>query len=225
MIGAEGLEVVDERSWILRHDASAFRRTRAARLHVPLKAARTPTEDTGHRGSGAGNGRRAWTLVPLTFSVPIFTVPPSSEARSRMEIKPTPAVVSGLGHLQKPTCLLAQSRDQTQLVEGRRAQVVDQPANLGDRLGDLRPCLARQALGGGGIPPQQVPDGVVAQCNGGKRWADAVVEVASQTATLLLEGGHEPLSRTLQAPAQTDGVQCDSQLWQGRLEHTAVVGR
>ena len=56
-------------------------------------------------------------------------------------------------------CLLAQRPDQPELIECRRTQAVDEPADIGDRGLDARRCPVEQVVDGCGIAGDQ-RDGV-----------------------------------------------------------------
>ena len=136
-----------------------------------------------------------------------------------VDVDPQAAVgAAALGQpLQRP--------DQPELVERRRAQAVDQAADVGDRGPQLAAQLARQRVGrrrvaaGSGCAAAPVCTVSPASCG-----AEAVVQVAAQPAALLLAGGDQPLAGALQVGGQPHGGDGDAGLAGQVVEQPAVGG-
>lgn len=97
--------------------------------------------------------------------------------------------------------------EQAELVEDRRAEVVDEPADVRDATLHLADQPVEDLLGSRGILPDEAADDVELERHPGKRRPQAVVKVAPYPATLLLACQHEALDRLGQARRPADG-QC-----------------
>jgi hypothetical protein len=102
--------------------------------------------------------------------------------------------------------MLLERSDQSQLIELRRAQVVDEPAEVGDSVLDLGLQLVQHHAGRSRVPPNQQLGRTQLQDKAGHDSTEPVVEVPPQSAALLLPGGDQPFTRTLQVDGQPDGV-------------------
>jgi hypothetical protein len=94
--------------------------------------------------------------------------------------------------------LLPEGPDQTQLVEGRRPEAVDQPTHVVHGGGRLALELAEQGAGGRWIVLQPGGDQVQAEGDPGKRGADPVVQVPAQATAFLLARLDQPGPRRAQ---------------------------
>ena len=100
--------------------------------------------------------------------------------------------------------MLAQRRDQAELVEGRRAQVVDGAADGGHGAAHLvaEPAGERGEVG---VARQLPGQPLELQRHAGELGTDAVVQVVPQPAALLLPAGDDPLAAGLQVGGQGRG--------------------
>ena len=69
----------------------------------------------------------------------------------------------------------AEGSDQPELVEGGRAQVVDQATNIGDGGADDGLLLVKQCFGSSWIPHEQRADGSRPEVEGGQNRAETVM--------------------------------------------------
>ena len=91
-----------------------------------------------------------------------------------------------------------QRADQAELVQRRRPQPVDQPADVGDRRAQLAAQLAGQRLGRRRVAGDQAAQHAGLHGQPGQLRAEPVVQVAAQPPPLLLAGGDQPLAGALQ---------------------------
>ena len=105
-----------------------------------------------------------------------------------------------------PRGMLAQRTHQAELVEGRRAQLVDQAPDVGDRVLHLGAQIDEQLFGVLGIVGDGAAGSVQTQDGGGQRRAEPVVQVATDPTAFLLAGRDQSLPRVLEVGGQTDGV-------------------
>lgn len=119
---------------------------------------------------------------------------------------------------------LAQCADEAQLVQGWRAQVVDQPAHIVDgRRGtgaQLPQHLGRTVR----VGVHEVAGGLGLEAQPGEQRAQPVVQVAAQPAALFLASGDDALPRLLQLRRQGGRVQGHRQRRREQLQHAAVGG-
>ena len=118
----------------------------------------------------------------------------SCDGASSETVRPRAAVA-----VEKRSTALADRADEPELVERRRAQLVDEPADVAD--GVLRGVAqpGQHRLDGARVAPQHVRGGVELHDHAGERRPKPVVQVAPQPAALLLARRHELLARALQA--------------------------
>jgi hypothetical protein len=83
--------------------------------------------------------------------------------------------VTASSSVEEQCGLLAQRADQPQVVQRRRPQAVDEPADLRDRTSLLRLHVGEQRLGGGGVGPHETAGDVDLQRQAGERRTEAVV--------------------------------------------------
>lgn len=123
-----------------------------------------------------------------------------------------------------PHRLRAQRVQQTELVERRRAQPLDEPSDvvqsrlhLVARRGQQRCRRVRSSV-------QEVAGGLDPKRDAGQRRSEAVVEVTPQPAPFILAGGDQLLARPLQVEGEPLGVHCHAGLGGQRLEQLTVAG-
>ena len=95
---------------------------------------------------------------------------------------------------------------ETELVERRWAQPVDQPADVSDHRLHLRGRRDQQRIGSPEIRRRQIPNGLERERQPGERRAEAVVEVAADPPPLLLAQLDDALPRRLQLVRELDRV-------------------
>ena len=104
-------------------------------------------------------GARAtlWVLVVVAAVAVVLVVPVLRPAVRAAAARPARPGVSAVGgHCREPEVEAVRRSRQTQLVEGRRPQVVHKPAHVGQHRGDVVRGLLQQAVRGLGRHPGQV---------------------------------------------------------------------
>ena len=90
--------------------------------------------------------------------------------------------------------MVAQRRDQPQLIQRRRAQLIDQAADVGQGFLGLAFVALQQLVCRIGVAVQQVARCVDLHGERGQLWPQPVVQVAAQPAALLFARSDQPHS-------------------------------
>ena len=106
----------------------------------------------------------------------------------------------------------AERGSEAQLVERRRAQTVDQAANVSDHRLHLRGRRDQQRIGSPEIRRRQIANGLERERQPGERRAEAVVEIAPDPPPFLLAQLDDALPRRLQLVRELDRVDSRSDL-------------
>ena len=111
-----------------------------------------------------------------------------------------------------PFGLLPDRRLQPEVVEGGRAQVVDETAYVVERVGDLGPRQPDQLPRARGVGLHRVAGGVEPQRHPAEDRPEPVVEVAADPAPVVLAAEHQPLPALLHLRRQQSGADRDRRL-------------
>ena len=139
-----------------------------------------------------------------------------AEALSLGCLEDTPSLIPG-----RP---LAERADQSQLVERRRAQPVDQASDIRYCGPQLGPQLGGLLLGGRRITLNGHAQGPSLNGQGGELGAEAVMEITAQAPPLLFAGGDEPLARALEIGGEPHRMGGDADLARQVFQETPVSG-
>jgi hypothetical protein len=105
----------------------------------------------------------------------------------------------------EPLGLLAHGRQQPDIVQRRRAKVVDEATDVGQRRRDVVPGLAQHLVGSHRVGGGEVAGGVDTQDDRAEDWSEPVVQVPAEPSALLLPGAHQLLAAVLQLGRQMAG--------------------
>lgn len=94
--------------------------------------------------------------------------------------------------------IIADHDDQAQISEGRRAQFIDQAANIRDGVLHMRCQRLQQGIGGRGIMRQIFPGGRQGEREVGQHRSQPIVQIPPQASPLLLTCDHYALAGTTQ---------------------------
>src|SRR5260370_36844952 len=99
--------------------------------------------------------------------------------------------------------------NETQIVKSRRAKIIDQAANIGDRRLRLTNELLQQSHGLRRFRWNDIMRRFGFHDDGGERWSQAIVQIAAQAPALLFSGRDQMLARALHIPCQAlqDGAE------------------
>ncbi len=97
---------------------------------------------------------------------------------------------------------LLQRAGQAELVQVGRAQVVDQPPDVGDRGGEVGAQAEQELAAAFGVGAVQVVCCVGLEGHRGERGTQAVVQVSAQPPAFFLTGGHDVLARLVELLGQ-----------------------
>ncbi len=108
--------------------------------------------------------------------------------------------------------VLANRRDEAEVIERRRTKAVDKAANIRNGILGLVTEFGDEVCGSSRVSFQEVASSVEleGECSEGR--ADAVVEVAADAAAFLFPGIDEALAGTLEVGGEADAVGCNAGL-------------
>ena len=141
---------------------------------------------------------RAWRTAFVTASSAIRYAATSTAAGSAGDLVRHAHLDARTVARTEPLGLLPQRADQSELVESRRAQVVDEPADIRHGALDAETCVLQQASGRLGIALEEVLRGLYLERCPRERRPEPVVEVSAQSPALLLTRRDEALACALE---------------------------